>query len=99
MSAAPPVPNLLVVRSPDTDRAVRFYRAMGLVFERHSHGIGPEHYAAVVCGFVFEIYPQRNADEGTLSVRLGFSVDDVDSVVEMLRNEGAVVVMPPKDSE
>lgn len=49
--------NLLVIRSPDIDRAVCFYEVLGLSFEKHAHGNGPLHYACESDGFVFEIYP------------------------------------------
>lgn len=62
MYAAPPMLNLVVLRSPDVHRAVRFYRVLGLLFTVERHGSGPEHYAAVVNGFVFEIYPLREGN-------------------------------------
>ena len=99
MYAAPPVANLLVIRSPNIDRAVTFYQQMGMLFGRHTHGKGPEHYASDICGFVFEIYPQRNSDDVTTNTRIGFNVDDVDSVIEMLREIGATIVTEPNDTE
>lgn len=99
MFAAPPVANLLVIRSPDIDRAVTFYQQMGMLFDRHAHGKGPEHYASDICGFVFEIYPQRNADDTTTKTRLGFNVDDVDSVIDLLRAIDATIVTDPTDTE
>jgi catechol 2,3-dioxygenase-like lactoylglutathione lyase family enzyme len=99
MIAAPPIANLLVIRSPNIDRAVTFYERMGLLFHRHSHGKGPEHYASDVGGFVFEIYPQKNADEITTSVRIGFNVNDVDCVVNLLREIYATIVTEPTDTE
>ncbi len=99
MYAAPAIANLLVIRSPDIDRAVVFYQQIGLSFHRHAHGKGPEHYASEVCGFVFEIYPQRNPDDTTTNVRLGFNVDDVDSIVGSLRDLGATIVTAPSDTE
>ena len=94
--------NLVVLRSDDIDRLASFYRAMGLLFEKHRHGKGPEHYASVVNGFVFEIYPVSNPKDGsqtTTSTRIGFSVDDVDSIVEMLLAVGGELVTPARDSE
>lgn len=99
MLAAPPHLNLVVIRSGDIDRAVTFYQMMGLVFEKHSHGSGPEHYASEVSGFVFEIYPLNEGQPPTTSTRIGFSVDDVDAIVSSLKNLGAKIVSPPKDSE
>lgn len=49
--------NLVVLRSPDIERARRFYEALGLAFFRHRHGKGAEHYASENGLFVFEIYP------------------------------------------
>src|SRR5581483_869325 len=40
MSAAAPRLNLVVLRSPDIERAAVFYRALGLVLARHAHGLG-----------------------------------------------------------
>jgi len=99
MYATPPIANLLVIRSRDIDRAVTFYQRLGMVFVRHSHGRGPEHYASDICGFVFEIYPQRNADDTTTNTRLGFNVDDVDGLIDLLREIDATIVTEPSDSE
>ena len=99
MFAAPPVASLLVIRSPDIDRAVTFYQQMGMLFDRHAHGKGPEHYASDICGFVFEIYPQRNADDVTNNARIGFNVDDVDGVIDLLREIDATIMTKPTDTE
>ena len=37
--------NLLLLRSPDIERARRFYQVFGMTFTRHAHGSGPEHFA------------------------------------------------------
>lgn len=99
MDAQPPVANLLVIRSPDIDHAVTFYQAMGMVFDRHAHGKGPEHYASEVGGFVFEIYPQRNDQDVTTNTRIGFNVDDVDGIVETLRKLDSEILAEPRDSQ
>ncbi len=99
MYAIPPVANLLVIRSPDIDRAVTFYQQMGMLFDRHAHGNGPAHYASDICGFIFEIYPQRNADDITTKARIGFTVDDVDGVIDLLREIDVTVISEPTDTE
>ena len=63
-------PNLLVIRSPDIDRAVKFYQALGLVFVRHAHGTGPEHHACELEDFVFEVYSLEDGKTPTTSTRL-----------------------------
>ena len=81
------------------DRAAKFYSAMGLLFTKHRHGKGPEHYASEVDGFVFELYPLADHQTPTTSTRIGFSVDDVDSIVTLLTGVGAEVRQEPRDSE
>ncbi len=99
MYAAPPIANLLVIRSSDIVRAVTFYEQIGMLFTKHAHGKGPEHYASDTCGFVFEIYPQRNAGDTSTNTRFGFNVDDVDSIIDLLREIGVTTVTEPTDSE
>lgn len=72
---------------------------MGMLFERHAHGKGPEHYVSEICGFVFEIYPQRSPDNVTISTRIGFNVDDVDVVTDPRRVIDATIVTEPTDTK
>ncbi|MDB6175555.1 MAG: hypothetical protein JWL59_4866 [Chthoniobacteraceae bacterium] len=101
MFAPPPLLNLVVIRSLDLDRSERFYRVLGLNFERHRHGNGPEHLAAQPYqdGSVFEIYPAGSNSGETTGVRIGFSVDAVDSYLDGLVEAGGLVVHPPSNSE
>ena len=80
------------------DRAVTFYERLGIKFELHSHGKGPKHYASETCGFVFEIYPQRDESSATISTRLGFNVDSVDDCLELLASLNVEIISPAKDS-
>lgn len=91
--------NLVVIRSPDIERAAEFYRTMGIRFVRHSHGSGPEHYSADVDGLVFELYPLLSKSLPTVGTRIGFQVNSVDSLVPMLVEMGAKLVNPPCDAE
>jgi lactoylglutathione lyase len=91
--------DLLVIRSPDMERAVKFYQSLGLVFTRHRHGTGPEHYSAERDGFVFEIYPRPEGAESTCGIRFGFLVDDVDSIIPLLIDSGGTLVAKPTKSE
>ena len=93
-----PVLNLVVIRAHDIDRALIFYHRLGLNFTKHRHGNGPEHLACEANGLVLEIYPIGTA-EPTSSARLGFSVDDVDSVVELLVGAGGKLISAPTDSQ
>jgi predicted enzyme related to lactoylglutathione lyase len=99
MSAPPPHLNLVVLRSSDIERAAVFYRELGLVFTRHKHGSGPEHYTSEASGLVFEVYPPTPKSSPTLGTRIGFRVDSVDEVCNLLSKIGAVIITPPADSE
>jgi predicted enzyme related to lactoylglutathione lyase len=90
--------NLLVLRAAEMNRLVDFYSALGLHFERHSHGRGVEHYAAQLGDSVFEIYPRQAESDVTTAVRLGFGVSSVDEAVERLRGKSAQILAEPHDS-
>lgn len=83
--------SLLVIRAADVERAVAFYRALGLSFERERHGRGPVHYAAQCGGTVFEVYPARPGESASASVRLGFCVPNVAEAVASLVRAGGVL--------
>lgn len=91
--------NLVVIRSPDLERSAAFYSRMGLPFQRHAHGRGPEHYASEVAGLVFEIYPLTAKSTPTTGTRIGFRVRGLDGIVESVREIGGEVVSAPTDSE
>ncbi len=98
MDTVSPVVNLLVVRSRDIHRAVKFYQCFGLEFELHSHGRGPLHYAAEIGGLVFEIYPEKEG-KSTLGTRMGFCVKSVDETVARLAEFEVEVLTQPADSK
>jgi predicted enzyme related to lactoylglutathione lyase len=101
MLTPPPLLNLVVIRAADLDRAERFYRVLGLQFERHRHGKGPEHLAAqpYANGYVFEIYPASAKTGPTTGIRIGFTLDGVDSYIDGLVEAGGTIIEAPADSE
>jgi lactoylglutathione lyase len=90
--------NLVVIRSTDIDRAVTFYRMLGMRFTQHSHGSGPAHYTSKTADLVFELYPLASSQMPTITMRLGFQVDDLDELVMELESIGAKILTPPQDS-
>jgi predicted enzyme related to lactoylglutathione lyase len=94
-----PVLNLVVLRSPDLNRAVAFYSKLGLQFTKHRHGTGPAHFSAELAGTIFELYPQSADGASTLGTRVGFAVDSIDQTITALRDYAGAVVSPAKDSE
>jgi lactoylglutathione lyase len=89
--------NLVVLRAADLDRAARFYDLLGVKFLREQHGSGPEHLACSLGGIVLEIYPQTGVSHEP-SVRIGFDVPSVATAVQVVRDNGGVIVTPPKES-
>jgi catechol 2,3-dioxygenase-like lactoylglutathione lyase family enzyme len=90
--------NLVVIRSTDIDRAVTFYRMLGMRFTQHSHGNGPVHYTSETADLVFELYPLASNQMPMIAMRLGFQVDDLDGLVVELGEIGVNILSPPQDS-
>lgn len=92
--------NLLVIRTAAPAILAQFYTVLGMEFIYHQHGNGPFHYSAEIERFVFEIYPllksQSVADK---SLRLGFTVEDLELVIKDLENKGYTIIKQPFHSE
>ena len=85
--------NLVVLKTYRPDDLASFYEQLGIKFENHKHGNGPQHYAAEIDNVVFEIYPlPKDKQQADDTVRLGFTVNDLDSTIERLRNAGGKIV-------
>lgn len=90
--------NLVVLRAAGPEMLAGFYSELGLVFELHRHGAGPEHFASEDGGVVFEIYPASQKSPPTAGLRLGFEVGDVREMTNRLVEAGATVISGPTDS-
>lgn len=91
--------NLLVIKSARMEEVVSFYQALGIHFEYHQHQRGPLHYAAEVGNMVFEIYPLPENESVNISIRLGFSLDNLDNTVDQLRSAGIKIIREPQQTE
>ena len=87
--------SLVVVRTEDLERSRAFYDLLGLALVFEQHGSGPKHYSFTSAGTVFELYP-AGAARPDKSTRLGFSVHDVNSVVDRLQGAGHEIAESPK---
>ena len=76
-----PALNLLVLRCDQLDATRIFYEGLGLCFERHRHGRGPEHWGAEAGGVFLELYP-ASARYPVDATRLGLAVDDAEGAIE-----------------
>jgi len=90
--------NLTVIRCAAIDASAEFYRLIGLEFEKHRHGSGPEHYASSDGIWTFELYPASAKFPASSSTRIGFAVDSCDEVAERLRLAGFTLDTVPTDS-
>jgi lactoylglutathione lyase len=91
--------NLLVLKSARMERLVSFYKTLGIRFEHHQHQRGPFHYAAEVGDMVFEIYPLPENESVNTSIRLGFSIANLDTAINQLKNAGVKIAREPKQTE
>lgn len=90
---------LLVLRTQDLERLVQFFRALGVAFAQEQHGNGVLHYAGRLGDVVFELYPSASPGAADSTTRLGFTVGDVDGLVQALRISGTPIVREPQASE
>lgn len=90
---------LLVLKSPQIETLVSFYTTIGLTLATEQHGKGPVHYSAQVGGTVLELYPASGTESPEVSIRLGFSIPELDQTVETLRSAGAPIIAEPKKTE
>ncbi len=90
--------NLTVIRSSNIELSSQFYRLLGIEFDKHSHGSGPEHYASNSEDCIFEIYPATAKFPPTVGTRIGFKVDHCDDVVASLTSAGHSIPTMPTDS-
>lgn len=101
MYAPPPLLNLVVIRVKDLDAARLFYEAMGVTFDLHKHGRGAEHLTSEMGegAPLLEIYPLRDGQTPTTSVRLGFRVHAIDSCIQKILTAGGNVIEQVHSSE
>ena len=92
--------NLIVIRTDKPKELSGFYELIGMNFEYHQHGKGTWHYSTEIGETVFEIYPlMKNQESPDKSLRLGFSVSNLDETINKLRKKNVEIVREPKESE
>lgn len=92
--------NLVVLKTSRPDDLASFYQHLGIVFEKHRPGTGPLHYAGDIEGIVFEIYPlPKDRDKADDTLRLGFTVENLDAKTNTLKESGGKIVKAPEQTE
>lgn len=94
-----PAVGALVLFSASVDRAVAFYRALGVQIETEQHDDGPPHYACDLGGTHFAIFPAPPGSVPPLRrggcTFPGFVVESVATSLEAARALGANVIEEP----
>jgi len=91
---------LLVLRTADIKQLAEFYSLLGLAFEYHKHGNSPYHYSASIKQTIIEIYPlAKNQFQPDENLRLGFSIDNFDEIIQRLKELNVPFVAEPFETE
>jgi lactoylglutathione lyase len=91
---------LIVLRTSDVKRLSDFYTTLGISFEYHKHGKSPFHFGATIGKTVLEIYPlAKDQTETDKNLRLGFSIDDFETVIQELKIKNVRFISEPMDTE
>lgn len=81
-------------------KLVDFYQLLGVSFEYHKHGNSPYHYSATIDEMVIEIYPlTKTQTEADKNLRLGFELDDFDTVIELLKKAEVLFASEPTQTD
>lgn len=92
--------NLIVIKTDKLEGQFEFYSALGMKFHYHRHGNGPWHYASIAGNPTIEIYPlPKNTLHPDNTTRLGFSVENLDLLIQDLKSKGATIISEPSLSE
>lgn len=86
--------NLVVLQSADFDRTTAFYNKLGITFDRHRHGNGPEHLAAELADCVLEFYPATTTP--IQPIRIGLKVPNLEAVIASFQDTPDAILSPPK---
>jgi lactoylglutathione lyase len=90
---------LIVIKTKNIDELVKFYQLIGLHFDKHQHGKGAIHYATIIKGIVFEIYPLKGELNADNSLRLGFEVNNLTELMTKLALNNVKIINYPKQTE
>ncbi len=79
---------------------VAFYHLLGLTFTEEKHGNGPSHFSTHIHAALFEIYPlPASASVVDTSTRLGFKIDNLETTIQLLKEQGSAIITEPKQSQ
>jgi lactoylglutathione lyase len=89
--------SLVVLKTRQVDKLLRFYNSIGIEMTEEQHGKGPIHFSGRVGDLVLELYPLREVGIPVdATTRLGFTVANVDKVVQALQALGTPIDTEPQ---
>jgi lactoylglutathione lyase len=92
--------NLIVIKTDKLQEQAVLYTALGITFDYHKHGNGPYHYASTQGTPVLEIYPlPKGVTIPDNTTRLGFTVKNLDSLIQDLRLKDIKIITEPARTE
>jgi len=92
--------SLLVIKTNQLQEQFEFYSTLGIEFQYHRHGKGPFHYASTNGNPTIEIYPlPKEVLQPDTTTRLGFSVENLDFIIQLLTTRGTIIVSAPAVTE
>ena len=90
---------LLVLKTGQPDQLKDFYQSLGMDLFQERHGDGPLHYAGRVGDTTLEVYPlPEGIHTADATTRLGFTVNNLEQVLQVLQAAGTIVASPPQPS-
>ena len=92
----------ILLVSKDPERLASFYKdVIGLPIEVEEHGETDKHYGCELGDLHFAIHPTSNFEGtgyGTGSIKLAFTVFDMNTFVEKVKSNGYTIAYEPKDT-
>jgi len=92
--------SLIVIKTNQLQEQAAFYAKLGFMLDYHKHGNGPYHYASPGSQPVLEIYPlPKGVTTPDSTTRLGFVVEQLDTLIKELEAQGITIVAAPSKTE
>ena len=92
--------SLVVIKTKQLEALKDFYQKLGLAFKEEKHGNGPVHYSSSQGSLVLELYPlPKSIEVADATTRLGFKVNNLDEIFNLLVASSAHIVSEPAQNE
>ena len=90
---------LLVLKASAPEVTRKFYQALGFEFIGEKHGNGPFHFSGALGAGVLEIYPVADGSVANSDLHLGFTVQNLQRILDALRLIETPIRSAPKETK